>query len=109
MDGTAMARRMRAIAVTASALPVTLDKDTTAELLAATAQLADGLSREARLELATLEMLSPVQLAGRTVAVDAAAVLAFVRLHGLLGDQQRGEVARLCGELQASKQTSLQL
>lgn len=100
MDGSA-----RAVAIATQTIP----RDKVAAIMAVAAAVAEGLTPKTRRALAALEKLSPAQRAGRTVEVDAQAVLALVQVHGEIVELLNSELSRLSGELQASKQTSLAL
>lgn len=66
-----------------------------------------GLPSEVRIQLAELENAAPESFAGKTIAVDAAALLALVKAHGEVEDAIREKAQKIEDEARAAGQQQL--
>lgn len=74
-------------------------------LVTVAASLDRSLTPDVRLQLAELQNLAPAQLVGRTVAVDAAAMLEFLAIQGKIEEENEKRRTKAAAAESAAKQT----
>lgn len=84
-----------------------LPKKAVAGLLDSVSTFADRLGQRARVELASFEKLEPQQLEGKTVNVDAAALLGLLKAQDEIDELKKRRASQQANDAQAAKQTAM--